>query len=96
MHGTSSTATATATSTTRSRRSKSPLAPQDPTNCPIAQLVQLAARAGAEFRLHGCEVLISNIGNLTPDLRSAFRARGDELWSHLGGIPVEVVSELLV
>jgi ribonuclease D len=95
MHGTSSTATATATSTTRSRRSKSPLAPQDPTNCPIAQLVQLAARAGAEFRLHGCEVLISNIGNLTPDLRSAFRARGDELWSHLGGIPVEVVSELL-
>jgi DNA polymerase I-like protein with 3'-5' exonuclease and polymerase domains len=32
---------------------------------------------------------------LAPDVRAALLIRGDELWSHLGGISVEQVSELL-
>jgi DNA polymerase I-like protein with 3'-5' exonuclease and polymerase domains len=91
MHG-SSTET---TSAPHPRRSKAPLAPPDPTTCPIAQLVRLAAGAGAEFRLHGCEVLVGGVHNLAPDIRGALLDRADELWCHLGGIPVEVVSGLL-
>jgi DNA polymerase I-like protein with 3'-5' exonuclease and polymerase domains len=89
MHGTTS---SDISPTPKPRRSKSP---PDSASCSIAQLVQLAASAGAEFRLHGCEVLVSNLDSLAPDIRSALIARGDALWSHLGGIPVEAVSELL-
>jgi DNA polymerase I-like protein with 3'-5' exonuclease and polymerase domains len=59
------------------------------------QLVQLAARAGAEFRLRGCETRVSNTDLLPPDVRAALLARGDELWFHLGGIPADAVSGLL-
>jgi DNA polymerase I-like protein with 3'-5' exonuclease and polymerase domains len=77
------------------QRRKAPSAPPDPAACPIAQLVQLAASAGVEFRLQGCEVLLSNVDNLAPYCRAALCARGDELWSHLGGIPLSTVSGLL-
>jgi DNA polymerase I-like protein with 3'-5' exonuclease and polymerase domains len=86
--------TATA-ATLRPRRSRAPQAPPDPTTCPIPQLVRLAALAGAEFRLHGCETRVSNTDCVAPDIRAALLARGDELWSHLGGIPADAVSGLL-
>jgi DNA polymerase-1 len=84
--------TAPPASVPRPRRSQSS---PDLATCPIAQLVRLAAVAGAEFRLHGCATRISNTDHLTPHIRAALLARGDALWSHLGGIPADAVSELL-
>ena len=86
---------ATATSAPRARRSRSSLAPPDPATCPIARLVWLAALAGAEFRLYGCATRVSNTDLLPPDIRTALLARGDALWSHLGGVPADAVSGLL-
>jgi DNA polymerase-1 len=57
--------------------------------------VRLAVLAGAEFRLHGCETRVSSTDLLTSDIRAALLARGDELWSHLGGVPADAVSSLL-
>jgi DNA polymerase I-like protein with 3'-5' exonuclease and polymerase domains len=69
--------------------------PPDPATCSIAQLTQLVALSGAEFRLQGCEVLISSSDSLSPAIRSALADRGDELWTHLGGVPIHAVSGLL-
>jgi DNA polymerase I len=86
---------ATAASTPRPRRNRASLAPSDPAIYPIPQLVRLAALAGALFRLHGCETRVSGTDCLAADVRAALVARGDELWSHLGGIPADAVSGLL-
>jgi DNA polymerase I len=56
---------------------------------PIEVLLREAGTVGVQFGLFGAQVRVLRAGRLTSDLRSALRARRDEVWTHLGGAALD-------
>jgi DNA polymerase I-like protein with 3'-5' exonuclease and polymerase domains len=62
----------------------------------LSELVRIAHKAGADFRLNGARVRVRHSQLLAPDIVAELRERADELWAYFGGAELDAPSLTLL